>query len=74
MAGVYLPALCLTVFLLYRYAGYEIVLIGALLDGYYAAFVAGVPWYTIGAFSLWTGAVILKEALIVYNTDHAPLS
>jgi hypothetical protein len=73
LSGLPTLAACVFLFLLFRYVGFEVVIIGVLLDGYYAAF-SYVPFYTIGAFIAWSLAIFLRRWLIVYNTDYASLS
>ena len=73
LSGLPIIAACVLLFLLFRYVGFEVIIIGVLLDGYYAAF-SSVPLYTIGAFIAWSLAIFLRRWLIVYNTDYASLS
>jgi hypothetical protein len=73
LSGVPILAALVLLFLLFRYVGFEVIIIGVLLDGYYAAF-SSIPLYTLGAFLAWTLAIFLRRWLIVYNTDYASLS
>jgi len=52
---------------LFFYTGYELVVVAFLLDGYYGAFISGVPYLTLGAFSAWSGVLLLRQRLLLYT-------
>lgn len=62
-------------FILYLtfYGGYEIVVAGILMDGYYGAFVA-VPLCTLISFVCWISASSIKKLLLLYNNTNETFS
>jgi len=67
----YIPALILFGISLFRYSGFELVVLAVLLDGYYNAF-ASWPLLTIVSFLAWSMLIILRQhpqttAFVVYS-------
>lgn len=56
----------LFVWYLFKYAGFELVILAILLDGYYGAFYH-FPRLTIIVFSLFFFTTITKERLLLYT-------
>jgi hypothetical protein len=63
------------VFLIYVavYDGYEIVLLGVLIDGYYGAFYH-VPVFTFLTLGVWIIGHGLRKLLLVYNGRNETFS
>ncbi len=73
LATAYIPALIFLAWLLIRYGGFEIVIIGFLLDGYFGAYT-GIPLYTIVSIVLWSAAIVVRQLLRVYESEYASFS
>jgi hypothetical protein len=55
-------AIPLTLVYLWRYPGYELVLLGALIDIQFLTGIA-IPYYTLGFIALVVAAIIIKPLL-----------
>ncbi|MEZ4195616.1 MAG: hypothetical protein R3B53_04495 [Candidatus Paceibacterota bacterium] len=60
-------------FYLVLYSGYEIVVAGILIDGYYGAFVT-LPLFTIVSFVCWILANSIKRLLLLYTNTNETFS
>ncbi len=69
VAGLYLPALGLVMFYLYYFQGYELVLIGILIDGYYQSFYEW-PVFSLSLLGVVILADLIKPYLLMYNGHH----
>ncbi len=58
---------------LFRYTGYELVLVAVLLDGYYGAF-SHIPVLTISTFLAWSAVLVLRTRLLLYTQDNEIIS
>ena len=63
----------LFLFYIVRYDGYEIVLLGVLVDGYYGAFY-NVPVFTFLTLSVWVLANGIKKMLLMYTGQNETFS
>ena len=63
----------LGLYYLARYSTFELVLVAALLDGYYGAFHA-VPILTLLTSISWFLAEIIKEGLLMYTEKNETFS
>lgn len=54
---------------LFRYTGFELVLICLLLDGYYGALSVS-PVLSLGSFMLWSAMLFLRTRLMLYNQGN----
>lgn len=61
------------VWYLIRYGGYELVVAGILLDGYYGAFNS-VPIIAIGSFLLWIFVNSIKDSQLLYTGKNETFS
>lgn len=64
--NVLLVAVPLTVWYVYQYQSYELIILGAVIDVYFMTF-GTLPYYTLGAVGLVWGMQILKPFL---RTKH----
>ena len=62
----YLLTLLLFSISLFKYSGFELVVLAMLLDGYYNAF-ASWPLLTIVSFLAWSLLIILRQRLLLYT-------
>jgi hypothetical protein len=68
--GWHFVAVTLWLWYLVRYGGFEIVILGFIIDGYLYAF-SGVPVFTLVSFCAWSVGVFLRKLLLVYtHTDE----
>jgi hypothetical protein len=68
--GWYVVSVGMWVWYLIRYGGFEIVMLGFIIDGYFFA-SAYLPLFTITAFFAWTIMLFLRQRLLVYtHTDE----
>jgi hypothetical protein len=58
---------------LFRYAGYEIVALALLIDGYYGAFLE-IPLLSLTVFCIWFATILLRERLLLYTQQNETLS
>jgi hypothetical protein len=69
----YLVAVGLFIWYLFKYSGYELVILGMLLDGYYGAFYA-IPFLTLGTFLTWILVGAAKQRLLLYTEKNEVIS
>ena len=73
LVGAEALALVLFSYSLIRYTGFEVVIIGILLDGYSGAFYA-IPYLSITTFALWILTDTLKQVLLLYTNKNEVIS
>lgn len=66
VAGLPLVALALVLFYLFYLRGYELILIGILIDGYYHYFYEW-PVFSLAMLSIVILANLIKPHLLMYN-------
>lgn len=69
----YLLAVLLFGISLFRYSGFELVVLAMLLDGYYNAF-ASWPLLTIATFLAWSLLIVLRQRLLLYTQSDETFS
>ncbi len=73
VAQFYIAAVLLSLWYLFKNNGYELVLIGILIDGYYQAFYS-VPTLTICSAVMVILASLIKPQLLMYTEDNEVVS
>ncbi len=73
IAQLFMVAIPLTLFYVYRYTGYELVVLAIVIDGYYAAFYR-FPGLSLLVALLVISADFIKPHLLMYTKDDAFVS
>ena len=73
IAQLFIVAIPLCLFYIYRYTGYELVVLAIIIDGYYAAFYR-FPGLSLLVALLVISADFIKPHLLMYTKDDAFLS
>lgn len=69
VASLWVPALGLILLYLLYYNGYELILIGILLDGYYQYFYS-VPFFSLCISGMVLLMNVIKPRLLLYNAKN----
>lgn len=69
----YVGALVVFVYYLFRYTGFELVIIAALLDGYMGAF-SSLPIIFLTTTVLWIVVDVIKTRLLLYTEQNEVIS
>lgn len=69
VAGLHLVAFGLVIFYLFHFRGYELVIIGILIDGYYFYFYDW-PVFSLALLSIVILADLIKPYLLMYNGNN----
>lgn len=69
VAGLLWLALGLMIYYLYHFRGYELILVGILVDGYYQYFY-GWPIFSLSSLIIVILVDMIKPLLLIYNGNH----
>lgn len=69
----YIVAAIIFFWYLFRYTGYELVVLALILDAYYG-FTNHPPVITLVVFTAWTIALMLRPRLLLYTHDNEIVS
>jgi len=66
-------ALVVTIWYVFRYSGYELIVLAILIDGYYGAFYS-VPLLSIATLMFVFSINIIKPSLLMYTEKNEMVS
>lgn len=69
VSGWYIVAGVIFVWYLFRYSGYELVIIAFILDAFYG-YLTHLPIITLSVFMAWTMILMLRPKLLLYTHDN----
>lgn len=69
ISGWYFVTAIIFLWYLFRYAGYELVVLAFILDAYYGS-TLHLPMITLSVFIAWTIVIIIRPRLLLYTQDN----